>query len=316
MPTRQKKCVNCKPPNDEHGSFDRNCQTRAIEMTITRMKIDRGISYGMARKMFDERVNNQKATYADMAAKQSDDMAKSLAIELNTVKAKRQNIQKIVEETEEENNKLEEMAHRLVRAKEKQARIQEFIASMENEDQNQTHIPIMTTTTTYNKPQIKQNPTTEQTTPQTTASTSKSSTQKKSKQSTDSLIQIEYDTEMLVDLTTSTKRTRNSSDEDELPRPQTKKKETGADDRNHDRLGLEEEVSHSMGDYDVTSQDWENLSRALKKPIRTAESKKNNGKTYAYRKKGNKIEQYSPEQPIQIEQAQKFTEWLKNGIGH
>jgi hypothetical protein len=176
MPTRQKKCVNCKPPNDEHGSFDRNCQTRAIEMTITRMKIDRGISYGMARKMFDERVNNQKATYADMAAKQADDMAKSLVMELNTVKAKRQNIQKIIEETEEENNKLEEMAHRLVRAKEKQARIQEFIASMENEDQNQTHIPIMTTTTTYNKPQIKQNPTNEQTTPQTT---SKAGTQKK-----------------------------------------------------------------------------------------------------------------------------------------
>jgi hypothetical protein len=47
-------------------------------MTITKMKIDRGISYGMARKMFDERVNNQKATYADMAAKQADDMVKSL----------------------------------------------------------------------------------------------------------------------------------------------------------------------------------------------------------------------------------------------
>jgi hypothetical protein len=38
---------------------------------------------------------------------------------------------------------------------------------MENEEQ--THIPIMTTTTTHNKPQIKQNPTTKQTTPQTTA---------------------------------------------------------------------------------------------------------------------------------------------------
>jgi hypothetical protein len=60
------------------------------------------------------------------------------------------------------------MAHRLVRAKDKQARIQE----------EQTHIPIMTTTTTYNKPQVKQNPTTKQTTLQTTASTSKTGTQK------------------------------------------------------------------------------------------------------------------------------------------
>jgi predicted transcriptional regulator len=114
------------------------------------MKIDRGISYGKARKMFDERVNNQKTTYAKMAAKQADDMAKSLAMEFNTVKAKRQNIQKIVEETEEVNKKLEEMAHRLVRAKEKQGRIQEFIASMENEEQS--NILIMTTTTTYSKP--------------------------------------------------------------------------------------------------------------------------------------------------------------------
>jgi hypothetical protein len=68
------------------------------------------------------------------------------------------------------------------------------------------------------------------------------------------------------DLTTLTKRTRTSSDEDEMPRPQKKKKETGADDRNHARLGLEEEVSDSMGDdYDVTSLNWDNLSRALKK---------------------------------------------------
>jgi hypothetical protein len=172
----KKKCVNCKPPKDEHGSFDQNCQTRAIEMTITRMKIDRGISYGKARKIFDERVNNQKATYADMVAKKADDMAKSLEMKLNTFKAKHQ---KIVEETEEENKKLEKMAHRLVKAKEKQTRIQEFIASMETEEQ--THIPKMTTNTTFNKPQMKQIPTTKQTTPQTTASTLKTGTQKKSK---------------------------------------------------------------------------------------------------------------------------------------
>jgi hypothetical protein len=100
--------------------------------------------------------------------------------------------------------------------------IQEFIASMENEEQ--IHIPIMRITTTYNKQQIKQNPTTKQTISQTRASTSKTVTHTKSKQSIDSLIQIKDDTEMLVDLTTSTKKTQNSSDEDEMPRPQTKKK--------------------------------------------------------------------------------------------
>jgi hypothetical protein len=47
---------------------------------------------------------------------------------------------------------------------------------MENEEQ--TYIAIIKTTTTYNKPQIKQNPTTKQTTPQTTASTSNTGTQK------------------------------------------------------------------------------------------------------------------------------------------
>jgi hypothetical protein len=71
------------------------------------------------------------------------------------------------------------MAHRLVKAKEKQTRIQEFIAEEFMETEEQIHIPKMTTTTTFNKPQMKQIPTTKQTTPQTTASTLKTSTQNK-----------------------------------------------------------------------------------------------------------------------------------------
>jgi hypothetical protein len=51
-----KKCVNCAPPNDGHSSFDKDCPTRTKENIITRMKIDRGISYGMARKIFEEKI--------------------------------------------------------------------------------------------------------------------------------------------------------------------------------------------------------------------------------------------------------------------
>jgi hypothetical protein len=40
----KEKHENCKPPNDKHGSFDKDCL------------IDRGISYGMGRKIFEEKI--------------------------------------------------------------------------------------------------------------------------------------------------------------------------------------------------------------------------------------------------------------------
>jgi hypothetical protein len=49
-----KKCVNCNPPDDNHCSYDRDCQVRVAEMAVIRIKTDLDISYGIARKKLEE----------------------------------------------------------------------------------------------------------------------------------------------------------------------------------------------------------------------------------------------------------------------
>jgi hypothetical protein len=59
------------------------------ENIITRMKIDRGISYGVVRKIFEEKIQASKKTYAEIAGKFIDDLAKYGANELQAIKKKR-----------------------------------------------------------------------------------------------------------------------------------------------------------------------------------------------------------------------------------
>jgi hypothetical protein len=73
---------------------------------IRRMKIDRGISYGMARKIFKEKMQALKKTYAEIAGKFIDDLVKDEANELKTIEEKRLNTEQILQKEEEENTKL------------------------------------------------------------------------------------------------------------------------------------------------------------------------------------------------------------------
>jgi hypothetical protein len=59
-----KKCVNCNPPVDNHGNYDRDCQVRVAILAVIRIKTDLGISYGLARKKFEEQFNQKKKTNA------------------------------------------------------------------------------------------------------------------------------------------------------------------------------------------------------------------------------------------------------------
>jgi hypothetical protein len=51
-----KKCVNCNPPDDNHGSYDKDCQVRVAKMAVIRIKTDLAISYGLARKKFGRTI--------------------------------------------------------------------------------------------------------------------------------------------------------------------------------------------------------------------------------------------------------------------
>jgi hypothetical protein len=60
------------------------------------MKIDRGIFYGMARKIFEEKIQASKKTYAEIVGnKFIDDLAKDEANKLQATKEKKLNTEKI-----------------------------------------------------------------------------------------------------------------------------------------------------------------------------------------------------------------------------
>jgi hypothetical protein len=113
-----KKCVNCKPPNDKHGSFDKDCQTRIKENIIIRMKIDRGISYGMARKIFDQKIDHEKQSYAEAAGNFAEKLAREEANQLESIRQKRMTTEKLLQEAEEENKKLKAALEKLLIIKE------------------------------------------------------------------------------------------------------------------------------------------------------------------------------------------------------
>jgi hypothetical protein len=79
-----KKCVNCKPPNDKHGSFDKDCPTKTKENIITRIEAS---PMGWPEKSTKKKYKPQK-TYAEIAGKFIDDLAKDEANELQDIKEK------------------------------------------------------------------------------------------------------------------------------------------------------------------------------------------------------------------------------------
>jgi hypothetical protein len=87
------------------------------------MKIDRGISYGMARKIFEEKIQASKKTFAEIAGRFIDDLARDEANELQDTKEKRLNTEKILQEEEEENTKLKGTIEKLIRIREENAKL-------------------------------------------------------------------------------------------------------------------------------------------------------------------------------------------------
>jgi hypothetical protein len=92
------------------------------------------ISYLLARKIFEEKIQASKKTYAEIAGKFIDDLARDEANELQDIKEKRLNIEKIFQEEKEENNKLKVT----IRIREENAKLKQLIADMENEQKNFT----------------------------------------------------------------------------------------------------------------------------------------------------------------------------------
>jgi hypothetical protein len=95
----------------------------------------------MAREIFEEKIQASKKTYAEIAFKFIDDLAKDEANELQAFKEKRLNTEKIFQEEEEENTKLKATIEKLIRFREENEKLKQQIANMENEQKNLTTKP-------------------------------------------------------------------------------------------------------------------------------------------------------------------------------
>jgi hypothetical protein len=76
------------------------------------MKIDKVLSYGIARKIFEDKVHQQGQTYAEMATSYPDELASEEAYELEKVK----------EHTAQAKQSLD-VVEKLIRAREEQEKL-------------------------------------------------------------------------------------------------------------------------------------------------------------------------------------------------
>jgi hypothetical protein len=101
-----KKCVNCNPPDDNHGSYDRDCQVCVAEMAVITIKTDLGISYELARKKFEEQFDRKKETYVKVMGRNEYQIQKEQEIEVAAIKERQRNTKKMTKKIERENEKL------------------------------------------------------------------------------------------------------------------------------------------------------------------------------------------------------------------
>jgi hypothetical protein len=86
--------------------------------------VDEGISYDMARKIFDSKIQNAKQSYAKMATEYAENFAREQINELTSIKEKREHAENILQAVETENQlKLKVTIEKLVRAKNEQEKL-------------------------------------------------------------------------------------------------------------------------------------------------------------------------------------------------
>jgi hypothetical protein len=100
--------------------------------------VDEGISYGMAHKIFDSKIQNAKQSYAGsgMATEYAENFAREQINELTSIKEKREHAENILQAVGTENQKLKETIEKLVGAKNEQEKLQKLQSSLEQQLNN------------------------------------------------------------------------------------------------------------------------------------------------------------------------------------
>jgi hypothetical protein len=90
---------------------------RVAEMAVIRIKTDLGISYGLAKKKFEEQFDRKKETYAQITGRNEDQMQKEQEKELAAIKERQRNMKEMKEKIERENEELKRLTKKLVEAR-------------------------------------------------------------------------------------------------------------------------------------------------------------------------------------------------------
>jgi hypothetical protein len=84
-----------------------------VLQALIRIKTDLGVSYGLARKKFEEQFDRQKETYARITRKNNELLQKELA----AIKERQKNMKEITKKIERKNEELKKLTKRLIEAR-------------------------------------------------------------------------------------------------------------------------------------------------------------------------------------------------------
>jgi hypothetical protein len=302
--TSPKKCLNCEGP---HGSFDKNCPIFKREEAIIRLKIEQGVSFGYARKLYMEKVETTKETYSQMALEMAEEEAARLANEIESVKEKNERTELMKETLKKEIQKLEAATKEILHLQ----RRKNVLEGLLNEDSrhrgNQTPT-IATPTQTQMESQIQE-------TPFAPISQLSYPTQIPTTSQTNSSVRL---TQLKTTLLKKTVREADTDDEnlDEMEHEsETTKRRNCNTSESDEEKEREKRKKFYKEDHTIDISDFESLTKNQRKQIRKEAIKlaENKNTEYPlYMKKGNKLVNMSARTRQLKEQAKAFHEWVLN----
>jgi hypothetical protein len=297
--TSPKKCSNCEGP---HGSFDKKFPIFKREEAIIRLKIEQGISFGYARKLYMEKMETTKATFSQMALEMAEEEAARLVNEIESVKEKTERTEIMKETLKKEIQKLEAATKEILNLQKRKNVLEGILASGSNKQQKEY---VTITPTQMEAPQ--QHTTQSQDTPYSPIS------------------QLSYPTQMsdfsvnLSPLRTSLFNKTVQVEDDNLDdmeyETETMKRKNDNDSDSEAEKETEKRKRYYKGDHTIEISDFDSLTKNQRKQIRKDAIKQAEDKNTdlpLYMRKGNKIRNTTARTRQHKEQAKNFHEWVLN----
>jgi hypothetical protein len=310
--TAPKKCVNCQPPNDGHGSYEKVCPELAKQTAITKLKVDLDISYSQAKRQVEKQVACGEKSFAQTVKEATTSSVEetnetpnkehqSVCAQLDRTRQQRIDAERILEELQLENEKLTETLAKIRRIKKDNEVLRRQIAAeqedmetdlstldlTEYEEQTRTPATFITTQTTGEQAT---------TTPNETKPPSKGAISKQKRPSNEQA----GPSLMTLDPHEAVRRPRTGSSDEEV---QPKHKAV---------MDVEDRPQKAVDGYDVEPDSFSKLSRGLRKKLVNLvhEREKNEEKPALYRKVGSELVTREPYTRTDMTRAENLRQFI------